>query len=112
MLFVPSGPSLDLDLGMARSMSVTRNSASYTKSLCQEYGLDPQSRLIFGSDHVSWSGKSCFIPAMGTIVLRGRLSVVTYLHELAHARGMNGGKRVAGRSSLQTERTCPVDGGN
>lgn len=58
-------------------------------ALCEAYSLNPPSRLIFGNDHASCSGKSCFIPAMNVIILRGRLSVTTYLHEFGHARGMN-----------------------
>jgi len=58
-------------------------------ALCDIYGLQPPPRLIFGDGYASCSGRSCFIPTMNVIVLRGRLSVVTYLHEFAHARGMN-----------------------
>jgi hypothetical protein len=58
------------------------------QALCAAYGLNSPPRLIFGNDHTTCSGRSCFIPAMNTIVLRGRLSVVTYLHEFAHVRGM------------------------
>lgn len=68
------------------------------EGLCGAYGLVPPPRLIFGNDHASCSGRSCYIPSMKTIVLRGRLSVVTYLHELAHARGM--GERGACRWSI------------
>jgi hypothetical protein len=59
------------------------------ETLCTVYGLNPPPRLILGNDHASCSGRSCFIPSMNAIVLRGRLSVTTYLHEFAHARGMN-----------------------
>lgn len=57
--------------------------------LCAAYGLHPQPRLVFGNDHVSCSGGSCYIPSLNVIVLRGRLSITTYLHEFGHARGMN-----------------------
>lgn len=67
-------------------------------ALCKAYGLDPHPRLIFANDHATCSGSSCFIPSASAIVLRGRLSVVTYLHEFAHARGMN--ERQACRFSL------------
>ena len=63
------------------------------QQLCEAYGLAPPPRLIFGNDDRTCSGRSCFIPAMNTIVLRGRLSVVTYLHEFGHVRGM-GERRV------------------
>jgi len=72
--------------------------------LCRIYGLDPQPRLIIGNETLSCSGNSCFIPAMNTIILRGRLSVVTYLHEVGHARGMN--ERRAARSSINLFRRC------
>ncbi len=67
-------------------------------ALCQAYDLGPQPRLVFGNDHASCSGKSCFIAKLNVIVLRGRLSVVSYLHEFAHARGM--GEREACRWSV------------
>ncbi len=35
------------------------------------------------------SGNSHYIPSCHRIVLVGKLSVVTYLHEFGHARGMN-----------------------
>lgn len=50
------------------------------------------------------SGMSCYVPAMHTIKLRGRLSVVTYLHEFAHARGM--GERKACGWSLNLFYRC------
>lgn len=59
------------------------------QALCEAYRLNPPPRLVFGNDHVSCSGKSCFIPSMNVIILRGRLSVTTYLHEVGHSRGMN-----------------------
>ncbi|HLL87691.1 MAG TPA: hypothetical protein VK324_00145 [Tepidisphaeraceae bacterium] len=72
--------------------------------LCAAYGLDPKPQLVFGNDHTTDSGSSCFIPAMNTIVLRGRMSVVTYLHEFAHARGRN--EREAARWSINLFRRC------
>jgi len=72
--------------------------------LCRIYGLDPQPRLIIGNGPLSCSGNSCFIPALNTIILRGRLSVVTYLHEVGHARGMN--ERRAARWSINLFRRC------
>ena len=73
-------------------------------ALSKAYGLDPQPRLIFGNDHATCSGSSCFIPSANAIVLRGRLSVVTYLHEFAHARGMN--ERGGCRWSINLFRRC------
>ena len=72
--------------------------------LCLAYRLDPQPRLIIGNEPLSCSGNSGFIPAMNTIILRGRLSVVTYLHEVGHARGMN--ERRAARWSINLFRRC------
>lgn len=50
------------------------------------YGIAPP-HLVFGNDHVSDSGSSAYLPQMRTVVLRGRLSVVTALHEYAHVLG-------------------------
>jgi len=49
------------------------------------YGVTPPT-LVFENDEAQDSGSSCFVPATNTIILRGRLSVVTYLHEFAHFR--------------------------
>jgi hypothetical protein len=53
-------------------------------ALCQEYGLAVP--LVF-SNFEGFSGGSCYVPATRTILLAGRLSVVTYLHEFGHALG-------------------------
>jgi hypothetical protein len=75
--------------------------------LCAAYGLTPPPRLVFGNDHVSCSGSSCYFPALNTIVLRGKLSVVTYLHEFAHARGK--GERGAATFSINLfKRVWPI----
>jgi hypothetical protein len=71
-------------------------------ALCIAYRIDPPPQLIFGNDHVTCSGRSCFIPGSNAIVLRGRLSVTTYLHELCHSRGM--GERAATRFSVNAFR--------
>jgi hypothetical protein len=71
-------------------------------ALCEAYSLNPPPRLIFGNDHASCSGNSCFIPAMNVIILRGRLSVVSYLHEFGHARGMT--ERAAAAFSINLYR--------
>jgi hypothetical protein len=73
-------------------------------ALCKAYDLDPHPRVIFGNDHLSCSGASCFVVSANAIVLRGRLSVVTYLHEFAHARGMN--ERQACAWSINLFRKC------
>lgn len=53
-------------------------------ALCTVYGLT--TRLVFQNTTGS-SGSSHFIPSRDKIVLTGKLSVVTYLHEFGHARG-------------------------
>ena len=50
------------------------------------------------------SGSSCYRPAGHSITLTGRLSVLTYLHELAHARGAD--ERQACRWSINLFRRC------
>jgi len=51
------------------------------------YGLNTD--LQFGEIDNSSSGASYFNASSDCIVIRGRLSVVTYLHEFGHARGMD-----------------------
>jgi len=60
--------------------------------------------LKFGRVDGTISGASHYIPAFHRIVLVGRLSVVTFLHEFAHARGM--GERRAARWSVNLFRRC------
>src|ERR1700722_17861722 len=60
-------------------------------ALADAYGL-PAPRLVFETDETQDSGSSCFVPATETIILRGRLSVVSYLHEFAHFRFGRGEK--------------------
>ena len=52
-------------------------------ALVLAYGIEP-TELVFENDESRDSGSSCFVPATRRIILRGRLSVVTYLHELGH----------------------------
>lgn len=67
------------------------------KSLAEVYGIVEPS-LRFGLIDGSCSGGSHYMPALHQITLVGKLSVVTYLHEFAHARGM--GERGACRWSI------------
>ncbi len=67
------------------------------QSLAVAYGI-PEPELKFGRIDGSSSGASHYIPALHRIVIVGKLSVVTYLHEFAHARGM--GERGACRWSI------------
>lgn len=55
------------------------------QTLCRIYAKRTQLELLI--DESQHSGSSCFIPSDDKIVLRGRLSVVTYLHEFGHALG-------------------------
>ena len=58
------------------------------QSLAVAYGI-PEPELEFGEINGSSSGSSHYIPALHRIVLVGKLSVITFLHEFAHARGMD-----------------------
>lgn len=60
--------------------------------------------FVFGRIDGSNSGASHYIPVFHRIVLLGKLSVVTYLHEFAHARGMD--ERAATRWSVNLFRRC------
>ena len=60
--------------------------------------------LVFGRLDGSSSGRSYYEPGRHRIVLVGKLSVVTYLHEFAHARGM--GEQGACRWSINLFRRC------
>lgn len=52
-------------------------------ALANAYGV-AEPKLVFGTDQSRDSGSSCYIPRLNTIILRGRLSVVTFLHEWGH----------------------------
>jgi len=73
------------------------------RALAEAYGI-AEPDLRFGRIDGSSSGSSHYIPALHRIVLVGKLSVVTYLHEFAHARGM--GERDACRWSINLFRRC------
>ena len=70
--------------------------------LCRIYTRQTQIRfrLIDGS----CSGSSFYMPALDLIEIRGKLSVVTYLHEFAHALGKD--EHGACRWSLNLFRKC------
>ena len=61
-------------------------------------------KLVFGELDGSSSGASHYLPGQHEIVLLGRLSVVTYLHEFGHARGHD--EREATRWSTNLFRRC------
>lgn len=60
--------------------------------------------LIFQSIDGSSSGASHYIPSRHRIVMIGKLSVVTFLHEFAHALGH--GEKEACRWSINLFRQC------
>lgn len=55
-------------------------------ALCAAYGLSTRLRCV-DVDRNRCSGSSSYTPIADMITLRGRLSVVTYLHEFGHALG-------------------------
>lgn len=57
------------------------------RALAAAYGI-AEPRLVFvGVEAGTHSGASSYRPAVHTITLTGNLSVLTFLHEFAHARG-------------------------
>jgi len=86
------------------SGSLTERKEKFRKlnqALAEAYNI-AEPDLCFGRIDGSNSSSSHFIPAHNRIVLVGKLSVVTYLHEFAHARGM--GERGACRWSINVFR--------
>ncbi len=64
--------------------------AKFTKlvaDLSGVYGIQPPAIDSTGVDAKASSGSSYYMPMMNLIALRGRLSVITLLHEFAHALG-------------------------
>lgn len=75
--------------------------AKFTKlvaDLSRVYGIQPPALDTTGVDSEESSDTSYYMPMMHLISLRGRLSVITLLHELAHALRKN--ERDACRWSL------------
>lgn len=76
--------------------------------LCRVYFPDGEALvpfLRFGNFYPrAHSGASYYLPACREIYLTGRLSVITYLHEFAHALGR--GERGACRWSINLFRHC------
>jgi hypothetical protein len=70
--------------------------------LCGIYGK--RTRLTFAALNGGDSGASHYCPAADEITLCGRLSVVTMLHEFAHALGRD--ERGAARWSVNLFRKC------
>jgi len=72
--------------------------------ICDAAGVE-RPRLLFVPDETQDSGQSACIPAIRTIILRGRLSVITSLHEVSHL--LNGpSEYVACAWSLRLFRDC------
>lgn len=57
-------------------------------ALAAAYGI-PEPSLACNVDESQSSGSSYYRPDTHSIALNGRLSVVTFLHEFAHARGFD-----------------------
>ena len=74
------------------------------RDLAAAYGI-PEPRLAFaGVEAGGPSGASSYSPARHAVTLAGKLSVLTYLHEFAHARGAD--ERQACRWSINLFRRC------
>jgi hypothetical protein len=74
------------------------------RDLAAAYGI-AEPRLVFQNVEAGGSsGASSYRPSTHTITLSGKLSVLTYLHEFAHARGAD--ERQACRWSLNLFRRC------
>lgn len=52
-------------------------------ALAVAYDREP-AKLIFAGPNDADSGRSCYLPALDTIILRGPLSAISYLHEVSH----------------------------
>jgi hypothetical protein len=74
------------------------------QALALAYGIPRPSLDFRGVEAGVHSGHSSYVRGSNTIILRGRLSVVTYLHEFAHARGAD--ERQAVRWSINLFRRC------
>jgi hypothetical protein len=72
------------------------------RHLSRVYGI-PMPQVVFRWS-TGCSGGSYYLPAANIIVLTGRFSVVTFLHEFAHARGAD--ERQACRWSINLFRKC------
>lgn len=76
------------------------------RELAEAYDVkEPQ--LVFGEmpSADGDSGSSCYLPAVKAIILRGKISIVTYLHEFAHHL-LGKDERKACRWSVNLFRRC------
>lgn len=86
--------------------SLQRRKRKFTwlnKELAKVYRI-PVPDLRFERLDGSYSGRSQYTPSRHQIVITGKLSVVTFLHEFAHARGMD--EQDACRWSINLFRTA------
>jgi hypothetical protein len=74
-----------------------RKFLTVNRDLAAAYGIEPPTLILRGNG-TGDSGASFYLQQGHVIVMRGRLSVVTFLHEFAHALGK--GERGACRWSL------------
>ena len=74
------------------------------RELAAAYGIAEPRLLFVGIEANAHSGASYYRPAAHAITLAGKLSVLTYLHEFAHARGAD--ERQACRWSINLFRRC------
>jgi len=65
----------------------------------------PAPHLIFAMDERVDSARSAYIPALDTIIIRGRLSAITFLHEWGH-KLVGRSEREACKWSLALFRRC------
>jgi hypothetical protein len=87
--------------------SIARRKAKFrrlNRALAAAYGVALPRLVFVGVEAGTSSGASSYRPATHTITLRGKLSVLTYLHEFAHARGAD--ERRACRWSINLFRRC------
>lgn len=74
------------------------------RDISSSAGVKPPA-VIFDVDERVDSGRSCYLPWRHTIILRGRLSVITTLHEVAHVL-FGASERIAVTWSLVLFREC------
>jgi hypothetical protein len=74
------------------------------RALAAAYGIESPALSFSVTDPAGGRGNGCYSRWIHAIFLFGKLSVVTYLHEFAHARGMD--ERQAVRWSVNLFRRC------
>jgi hypothetical protein len=74
------------------------------RALAEAYCVEAPN-LVFETNEERDSGASCYVPATNTVILQGRLSVVSFLHEWGH-RLYGRSERTACRWSINLFRRC------